>query len=163
MLIAGGAALCGAVIAAAAGFVVGAPPAVKPIATVEVRAAHPGAASHARPPTGSANTLNSTPWVEVPVEPVLALPSAVAATSLPVARPAPWAKPLARSAPGPAPVDSSSRASSAPPASAIAAAAPAAPSSRALAPKATAQTPVDPVLKAVEDDMRVQQSLAPAR
>jgi hypothetical protein len=162
MRIAGGAALCGAVIAAAASLVVGPRSVSKPVAAVTVSAASAHAASHARPPTGPKSTVNTTPWIEVPLEPVLALPSAVPAAALPVARALPWPKTPSRAAPASTPVDPSDHNSSAPSESASALvpgrAAPAASS-----PKNAAHAPIDPVLKAVEDEIRGQPSLPPKR
>jgi hypothetical protein len=162
MRIAAGAALCGAVIAAAASLVVGSRPVGKPVAAVAVGAASTHASSLVRPPTGATRTVNATPWIEVPLEPVLALPSAVPATALPVARAVPWPKPPSRAAAAPTPVEPSDQNSPAPPASASALA-PGRATPEASSPKSTAHAPIDPVLKAVEDEIRVRPSLPPAR
>jgi hypothetical protein len=158
ILIASGVALCGAMIAATAGFVVVPRSPTKPVATVHGHTGEPRAVARASPPAAG-STRNTSPWIEVPTQAPLVTPAAVPASDLPVARAVPVPRPLPRAAPGPLAASVSSgpapvvspRASAAPVESARVPVLPGTASSASA--RAAAPVPVDPVLKAVEDEI----------
>jgi hypothetical protein len=165
MPIAGGVALCGAVIAAAAGLIV-VPRSMSESATDVPAHAAPQAASRSGRLAATLHANKATPWIEVPAETAPALPSAVPANALPVARTAPrrlTASPPVRSSPALAgPTSAPAQVSSTPTESDSASALPQrVPSTPPVHRPPSAPAPVDPVLKAVQDEVRAQESQAP--